>query len=71
MKFLTLEDETEIYECVLFPKVFSELGDVINWETLFILRGEVKKTFGVYTVIVNRIGSLTDWMKKIKVTGFT
>ena len=71
MKFLTLEDETEIYECVLFPKVFSDLGDVINWETLFILRGKVKKTFGVHTVIVDRIGSLTDWMRKIKVTGFT
>ena len=71
MKFLTLEDETEIYECVLFPKVFSELGDVIQWETLFVLRGEVKKTFGVHTVIVDRIGSLTDWMRKIKVTGST
>ena len=71
MKFLTLEDETEIYECVLFPKVFSDLGDVINWETLFILRGKVKKTFGVHTVIVDRIGSLTDWMRKIKFTGFT
>ena len=71
MKFLTLEDETEIYECVLFPKVFLELGDVIQWETLFVLRGEVKKTFGVHTVIVDRIGSLTDWMRKIKVTGST
>ena len=70
MKFLTLEDETEIYECVLFPKIFLELGDVVQWETLFVLRGKVKKTFGVHTVIVDRIGSLTDWMRKIKVTGF-
>ena len=71
MKFLTLEDETEIYECVLFPKIFLELGDVVQWETLFVLRGKVKKTFGVHTVIVDRIGSLTDWMRKIKVTDFT
>ena len=28
MQFLTLEDETDVYECILFPKVFSEFGGV-------------------------------------------
>ena len=37
MQFLTLEDETDMYECILFPKVFSEFGDIVHWETLFII----------------------------------
>ena len=40
MQFLTLEDETDIYECILFPKVFSEFGDIIHWEALFIIRSK-------------------------------
>ena len=49
MQFLTLEDESDIYECVMFPKEFREFGDLLNWETLLIIRGTIEKSmfFGV------------------------
>ena len=65
MEFLTMEDETEIYECVLFPGVFREFGDMLHWETLFIIRGIVEESFGVYIVSIEKMASLQQWMKKI------
>ena len=64
MEFLSLEDETDIYECILFPKVFQKYGDLLQWETLFILRGTVEEAFGVCNVNIERIGSLPQWIKK-------
>ena len=71
MEFLTLEDETDIYECVLFPKVFAEFGDIINWETLFIIRGKVEQSFGVCSITVNKIASLKEWVSKTRAVGFS
>ncbi len=59
MEFLTLEDETDIYECVLFPKTFRRYGDLLNWESLFLLRGKVEESFGVYTITVAELASLS------------
>ena len=66
MKFLTLEDETEIYECVLFPDVFREFSDIFHWETLFIIRGKVEKSFGFYTINIEKIAGLQQWIRKRK-----
>ena len=71
MEFLTLEDETDIYECVLFPKVFAEFGDIINWETLFIIHGKVEQSFGICSVNINKIASLKEWLGKTKAVGFS
>ena len=65
MEFLTLEDETEIYECVLFPEVFQEFGDMLHWETLFIIRGTVEESFGVYSVTIEKMGSLQQWVRRL------
>ncbi|MBT6112029.1 MAG: DNA polymerase III subunit alpha, partial [Candidatus Marinimicrobia bacterium] len=66
MEFLTLEDESDIYECVLFPDAFKEYGDLLHWESLFILRGKVEEAFGVYTVTIEKLASLQQWMRKTK-----
>lgn len=66
MEFLTLEDESDIYECVLFPDAFKEYGDLLHWESLFILRGKVEEAFGVYTVTIEKLASLQQWMRKSK-----
>jgi error-prone DNA polymerase len=58
MEFLTLEDETDIYECVLFPEAFQKYGDLLLWENLFILRGKVEESFGVISVTIEKLGSL-------------
>lgn len=63
MEFLTLEDETDIYECVLFPNVFQQYGDLLLWENLFLLRGKVEKSFGVITVTIEKLGSLSKMAK--------
>ena len=65
MEFLTLEDETDIYECVLFPDVFKECGDLLHWETLFIIRGTVEQSFGVYSVTIEKMGSLQQWVRRM------
>ena len=58
MEFLTLEDETDIYECVLFPETFQKYGDLLLWENLFIIRGKVEESFGVISVTIEKLGSL-------------
>ncbi|MFC1527992.1 DNA polymerase III subunit alpha [Candidatus Neomarinimicrobiota bacterium] len=66
MEFLTLEDETDIYECVLFPEVFRKYGDLLYWEKLFLLRGTVEEAFGVYSVTVEKLISLPRNIDKIE-----
>ena len=66
MEFLTLEDETDIYECVLFPEVFREYGDLLHWEKLFLLRGTVEEAFGVFSVTVEKLISLPRNIEKLK-----
>ena len=58
MEFITFEDETDIFECVMFPKTYKKYGDLLNWETLFLVHGTVEKTFDVYTLTVSQLDSL-------------
>ena len=66
MEFITLEDETDIYECVMFPDAFAEYGDLLNWEKLFIIRGRVEESFGVYTITIEKMASIQQMGKKIR-----
>ena len=66
MEFITLEDETDIYECVMFPDAFAEYGDLLNWEKLFIIRGRVEEAFGVYTITIEKMASIQQMGKKIR-----
>jgi len=65
MEFVTFEDETDIYECVMFPDTYQKYGDLLNWEQLFILRGKVEESFGVFTLTIEKLGSLQQVMKKV------
>ncbi len=69
MEFLTLEDETDIYECVMFPDAFARYGDLLNWEKLLIIRGKVEVSFGVYTITIEKMGSIQKMAEKLKETG--
>ena len=66
MEFLTLEDKTDIYECVLFPESFSKYGDLLHWEKLFLIRGTVEEAFGVYSITIEKLASLPQSVDKIK-----
>ena len=59
MEFVTFEDETDIYECVMFPKVYKKYGDLLNWEKLFVIRGKVEEAWGVYTITIDKLISLS------------
>ncbi len=65
MEFLTLEDDTDIYECVLFPEAYRQYGDLLLWESLFIVRGTVEESFGVYTLTIEKLGSLPAMLRKL------
>ena len=65
MEFFTLEDETDIYECILFPDTFQEFGDLFHWESLFIIRGTVEESFGVYSVTIEKLASLQQWVHRL------
>ena len=62
MKFLTLEDESDIYECIIFPETFRKYGDILYWEKLFILKGIIEQSFGIYTVKIEKLASLQQWV---------
>ena len=68
MEFVTFEDETDLYECVMFPEAYETFGDLLNWETLFLIQGKVEETYSVYTVTIEKLISLTQMIKKIKET---
>ncbi len=65
MEFVTFEDETDIFECVMFPKTFETYGDLLNWETLFVIRGKVEISFGVVTVTIQKLASLQQMVRRM------
>ena len=66
MEFLTLEDETDTYECILFPNVFKQFSDLVHWENLFIVKGKVDKSFGFYNIIIEKMASAEQWINRLE-----
>jgi DNA polymerase III alpha subunit len=58
MEFLTFEDQTGLFECVLFPAQYKLFNDLVRWEKLFLIRGKVEEAWGVYTVTIEKLASL-------------
>ena len=55
MKFLTLEDETAIYEAVLFPGAYKRCGQALRGGGPFVISGRVEDDAGYRTVTVDKI----------------
>lgn len=55
MQFLTLEDETGMLECTLFPKVFGEHHAEIRGLGPFVAEGVIEDQYGAATLTVNTI----------------
>ena len=65
LEFVTFEDETDIFECVMFPESYKEFGDLLNWETLFVIRGKVEEAYQTYTVTIEKLASLQRTVEKM------
>lgn len=46
MKFLTLEDETGLFETVLFPEAYAKWGEVVADPGVYVVEGKVADEFG-------------------------
>jgi error-prone DNA polymerase len=58
MKFVSFEDQTGIYETVLFPKAYHRFCHMLNATRPYLLKGRVDEELGAITVTVNWIGFL-------------
>lgn len=58
MKFISFEDDTGIFETVLFPKVFNRYCHMLNSSRPYILKGRVEEDFGSININVGWIGFL-------------
>ena len=61
MKFISFEDQTGIYETVLFPKTYHRYCHMLNATRPYILKGKVEENFGAITITVNWIGFLDKY----------
>ena len=64
MEFLTFEDQTDLFECVLFPTKYKLFNDLVRWERLFLIRGKVEEAWGVYTITIEKLASLRRVVEK-------
>jgi error-prone DNA polymerase len=63
MKFISFEDQTDIYETVLFPKTYHRYCHMLNATRPYILKGKVEENFGAITMTVNWIGFLDKYLE--------
>ncbi len=68
MKFISFEDQTGIYETVLFPKIYHRYCHMLNATRPYILKGKVEENFGAITMTVNWIGFLDRYNQRIKIS---
>jgi error-prone DNA polymerase len=60
MKFVSFEDQTGIYETVLFPKVYNRYCHTLNGSRPYILKGKVEEDFGAITITVHWLQQMGD-----------
>ena len=55
MEFISFEDTTDIYEAVLFPKIYNKFCYMMTHSKPYILHGKVEEEFGAVTLTINNI----------------
>ena len=58
MQFVSFEDETDIFESVLFPQIYKRFSLILEEEMPYILEGKVVQEFGVTSLEVYNIKKL-------------
>jgi error-prone DNA polymerase len=52
MEFVTLEDQTALYDATLFPEVYRRCSHLLSTNRAYIIHGLVEEAFGVVTLTV-------------------
>ena len=55
MEFVTLEDETGLVECTLFPDVHARYRGVVHSLGPYVAEGRIEEQYGAPTLNVSRI----------------
>lgn len=55
MKFLSLEDETDIYEAILFDRAYQKYGHLTLTRGPYVVEGMVREEEGHFTLHVERV----------------
>ena len=55
MEFVTLEDETGVFEVTLFPRVYQQYGHALGALGPYLVEGRVDSQYGAVTVTASRI----------------
>jgi error-prone DNA polymerase len=63
MQFVSFEDRTGIYEAVIFPALYHRFCHLLHPDRGYILKGEVKETFGALSFTIKWIGFLDKYGK--------
>ncbi|MFQ3620696.1 MAG: DNA polymerase III subunit alpha, partial [Spirochaetales bacterium] len=58
MEFVSFEDETEIYETILFPKAYEQFGHTLEEPRPYIIRGKVEEDLGAVSIHVEGLSPL-------------
>jgi DNA polymerase III alpha subunit len=60
MSFLTFEDETALYETVIFPKVYDQYHKLLFDQQPLLMRGWVKEDHGAVSLEVDQVALLEN-----------
>jgi len=55
MKFVSFEDETDIFECVFFPKIYQKFGKLLEENVFYQIHGFVQVEFDTPIINVHSI----------------
>jgi DNA polymerase III alpha subunit len=66
MMFLTLEDETALYDVVLFPRAYQRYGGLLGSSVPFVVIGRIEDDPHPSSVTAERLERLGDRMRSFK-----
>jgi DNA polymerase III subunit alpha len=66
MRFLTLEDDTGLFEVVLFPKTYKAAGYILSQPGPYIAMGKVEEDCGCVTLTAQRLETVDNWKRRHK-----
>ena len=66
--FITLEDESGLIDCVVFPKVYEKYGSVIYSNSALIIEGRVQKMGNGISIIASKVSPLTTAYRSDNIT---